>query len=89
MGEFDVTFYAEDTITATGTKPVHMKTCAVDPNVIPYGSKVYVDDLELELTAEDCGEAVKGEVIDVFINGTEKDTEKWGRQRHNIYIQRR
>lgn len=88
MGEFEVTAYAEDTITATGTKPQPMRTCAVDPKVIPYGTKVYVEDLDLYLIAEDCGGAVKGEVIDVFMSGTEEGTKAFGRQKHRIWIRR-
>lgn len=88
MGEFEITAYAEDTITATGTKPQPMRTCAVDPAVIPYGTKIYVEDLDLYLVAEDCGGAVKGKVIDVFMSGTEEDTKSFGRQKHRIWIRR-
>lgn len=88
MGEFEVTAYAEDRITSQGTKPQPMRTCAVDPTVIPYGAKIYVEDLDLYLVAEDCGGAVKGEVIDVFMSGTEEDTKEFGRQKHRIWIRR-
>lgn len=86
MGVFEITAYAEDGITATGTLPQPMRTCAVDPTVIPYGTKIYVEDLDLYLVAEDCGGAVKGEVIDVYMSGTEADTRYFGRQRHRIWI---
>lgn len=86
MGVFEVTAYAEDGVTSTGTIPQPMRTCAVDPTVIPYGTKIYVEDLDLYLIAEDCGEAVKGEVIDVYMSGTEADTRYFGRQRHRIWI---
>ena len=47
------TAYAGDTITSTGTVPVAGSTIAVDPNVIPYGSKVYIPEFNKVFTAED------------------------------------
>lgn len=37
---------------------------AVDPDVIPYGTVVEIDGYEY--VAEDCGEAVKGNHIDIL-----------------------
>jgi len=54
--------------TATGTKP-RPGTIAVDPNVIPYGSKIiiiYEDGTVEHGIAEDCGGLIKGNIIDVF-----------------------
>lgn len=61
--------YTYDT-TATGTK-VHVGTVAVDPSVIPYGTKMYIVSCDGTLvygegTAEDCGPAIKNDRIDVF-----------------------
>lgn len=61
--------YTYDT-TATGTK-VHKGTIAVDPTVIPYGTKMYIVSCDGEIvygegTAEDCGPAIKNDRIDVF-----------------------
>ena len=53
------TAYATGTITSTGTKP-KWGTIAVDPNVIPYGTKVYIPKFNMTFTAEDCGGAIKG-----------------------------
>lgn len=86
LGNFEVTAYAEDGITAMGTTPIPMRTCAVDPNVIPYGTKLYIEDLDLYVVAEDCGGAVKGNVVDVFVGGTEAETASFGRQNHNVYM---
>lgn len=57
-----------DGITATGTEVTPGVTCAVDPEVIPYGSVVMVDygDGELhEYIAQDAG--VQGEHIDLCV----------------------
>ncbi len=66
--------------TATGTKP-RPGTIAVDPKVIPYGSKiiiVYEDGTVEHGVAEDCGGLIKGNAIDVF-RQTYKEAVKHGR----------
>ena len=53
-------------MTATGgyARPNH--TIAVDPSVIPYGTRVEINGTVY--TAEDCGEAVNGYEIDVYFD---------------------
>ena len=75
--------YSGHTITATGTTP-KWGTIAVDPSVIPYGTKVYIPKFDMVFTAEDCGGAIKGNKIDIFMN-SEADCVNFGRQ--NIEIQ--
>ena len=70
--------------TATGTK-ARYGTLAVDPKVIPYGTKVYIKELDKVFTAEDCGGAIKGNKIDIFM-GSETDAYSWGRRTIDIYI---
>lgn len=52
--------------TASGTWPATGRTVAVDPNLIPMGSTVYIQGLGV-FTAEDTGGAVIGPHIDVFV----------------------
>ena len=54
-------------ITATGTKVTAGRTIAVDPKVIPYGTKVYIEGYGWR-TAEDCGGAVKNKQIDIAVD---------------------
>ena len=61
------TAYCGDTITSTGTVPKVGHTIAVDPNVIPYGSRVYIPEFNKVFIAEDCGSAIKGNRIDIFM----------------------
>ena len=78
------TAYAGDSITSTGTVP-KWGTIAVDPRVIPYGSKVYIPQFNKTFIAEDCGGAIKGNIIDIFM-GSESECYKWGRRTIDIYI---
>lgn len=79
------TAYAGDTITSTGTVPKEGTTIAVDPSVIPYGSKVYIPELDTVYTAEDCGSAIKGNRIDIFMSSESKCNE-WGVKNITIYV---
>lgn len=52
--------------TSTGHLATQGRTIAVDPRIIPYGSKVVIDGHTY--TAEDCGGGVGGRHIDVYFN---------------------
>ena len=56
---------------------------AVDPNVIPYGSKVLINGKEY--IAHDCGGAIKQNRIDVYFNN-HSDARVFGRQWHDVYL---
>lgn len=62
--------------TATGTKAKY-GTLAVDPSVIPYGTKIYIKELDKVFIAEDCGGGIKGNTIDIYMN-SQADCNKWG-----------
>lgn len=74
--------------TAIGTmckrNPDGYSTIAVDPRVIPLGTKVYVEGYGLAI-AEDVGGAIKGNKIDVYLN-TYSEAVKWGRKSVKVYI---
>ncbi len=78
------TAYAGDTITSTGTTP-KWGTIAVDPKVIPYGTKVYIPQFDKIFVAEDCGSAIKGNRIDIFMD-TEAHCNEWGVKNIEIKI---
>ncbi|WP_100407383.1 LysM peptidoglycan-binding and 3D domain-containing protein [Bacillus solitudinis] len=66
-------------ITATGLNLIDnpdSKVIAVDPNVIPLGSKVYVEGYG-EAIASDTGGAIKGNKIDLFVP-ERQDALNWG-----------
>ena len=64
--------------TASGEIASNM-TVAVDPNVIPLGSLLYLEGYGVRI-AQDTGSAVKGNVIDIYFNN-HKDAQNIGRQK--------
>lgn len=78
------TAYSGGSITATGTRP-RWGTIAVDPRIIPYGTKVYIPKLNMTFIAEDCGGGIKGNKIDIFMNSSSQ-CYNWGVRSLEIYI---
>ena len=81
LGEFVISHYCScetccnksDGITASGTKAASGRTIAVDPEVIPYGTTVIIDGHAY--VAEDCGGAIKGRRIDIFMGSHQEALE--------------
>lgn len=75
LGNFKLTFYCpcvscngrSDGLTRSGTIAQEGRTIAVDPKVIPLGSRVYIDGYGVFI-AEDTGGAIKSHKIDVFLD---------------------
>ena len=76
--------YSGHSTTATGQKP-KWGTIAVDPKVIPYGTKVYIPYFNKTFVANDCGGAIKGTKIDIFMN-SRKECYKFGRRNIEIIV---
>lgn len=72
-----------DGITATGTKAKQGRTIAVDPSFIPYGAKVMINGHIY--TAEDCGDDIKGNCIDIFFD-THTAADNFGKQTAEVFI---
>ena len=74
------TAYTGGGVTATGIscvrKPFGLSTIAVDPDVIPFNSAVYVEGYGYAIAA-DCGGAIKGNKIDVYFD-SESECSNWG-----------
>lgn len=77
--KFKITFYCGCSIcngqwtgqpTKSGTIPKQGRTIAVDPNIIPLGTEVYIDGKKH--IAEDTGSAIKGYIIDYYIDNHEE-----------------
>lgn len=76
IGKFNATFYCScpkcvgnkrNIKTATGNIPIANKTIAVDTNIIPLHSIVYIKGMGFYV-AEDTGANIKGRRIDIFVN---------------------
>ena len=79
------TAYAGHQLTSTGGYAKVNRTIAVDPRIIPYKSKIYIPELNYIGVAEDCGSAIKGNRIDIFMV-TESQCIQWGIKNITIYI---
>ncbi len=76
-------------ITASGTK-ARPGVVAVDPKVIPLGSKLYIEAVDGTkdygfAVAEDTGGAIKGNRIDLFFEN-HKDALDYGKRKVKVYI---
>lgn len=79
--------YGGRVLTAMGhdlTANPNMKMIAVDPKVIPLGSKVWVEGYG-EAIAGDTGGAIKGNRIDILL-GSDSASQKWGRKTVKVKI---
>jgi len=75
--------YNAGAYTSTGER-VRVGGIAVDPRVIPYGTRLYVENYGYA-TAIDCGGAIKGNRIDVFLE-SEQECRRWGVRRLKVYV---
>ena len=75
-------------ITASGAVAVRnssgYSTIAVDPSVIPLGTKVYVEGYGYAI-AQDTGGAIHGNIIDLYFNSM-SEVNAWGVKYLNVYI---
>jgi uncharacterized protein YabE (DUF348 family) len=82
------TAYSNHSNTATGRRPVRneggLSTIAVDPSVIPLGSKVYVDGYGYAIAA-DTGGAIRGNKIDIYLDSS-SECNSWGRKSVNVLV---
>lgn len=74
-----------DGITRSGTKAKVNHTIAVDPSVIPIGTKIYIPELGRIFTAEDTGGAIKGNRIDIYMEN-HSQAKDFGVQNLQAYI---
>ncbi len=85
-----ITAYTEEagSRTASGRavkrNPNGVSTVAVDPNVIPLGSNLYIEGYGYAIAA-DTGSAIKGNIIDVYFDNF-SDCDNWGRQSAKVMV---
>ena len=92
LGNYKLTFYDpcvscngnDQALTATGTTLTEGRTIAVDPSIIPLGSRVFIEGYGVFI-AEDTGGAIKGNKIDIAVTTHERANEL-GVQYANVYL---
>lgn len=84
----EATAYSDDGYTATGLKTHRdangISTVAIDPTIIPYGSKLYIPNYGYAIAA-DCGGAIKGLKIDLYLD-TIEECYAFGRRPVKVYL---
>ena len=86
---YTATAYDIHGITATGY-PTEIGVVAVDPKVIPYGTRMFIQTPSGSwvygmAVARDCGGAIKGKIIDLWFPDYETCC-KWGRRDITVYF---
>ena len=93
LGSFRLSFYCTcekccgayaTGLTKSGTTVTEGRTIAVDPKVIPLGSRVYIDGYGVFI-AEDVGSAIKENKIDIAV-GNHEQALKLGIDEATIYL---
>ncbi|MCI1958460.1 MAG: 3D domain-containing protein [Clostridia bacterium] len=72
-----------NSVTSTGAV-AQKGVVAIDPSVIPYGTKLYIPGYGVAVAA-DCGGAIKGNRIDLCYS-TLNEAYQWGRKNVTVYI---
>ena len=90
LGTFKCTYYtgAADeggNITALGTPVTPWYTVAVDPRVIPLGSKIRIEGYDGIFYCADTGSAIKGSILDIAV-GSKSEASNLGVQYHQVYL---
>lgn len=91
LGMFNISYYCKceictgkaDGITATGTVVEEGRTIAVDPDVIPLGTQVFIDGILY--VAEDVGGAIQGNAIDIYVESHDYALQM-GRHQTEVFI---
>lgn len=95
MGEFEITAYCgcrkcngvwTGYPTASGAPLKEGVTIAVDPKIIPMGSRVYIEGVGWRV-AQDTGGAIKGKRIDLYMN-SHAACNKFGRQYMAVWVEK-
>ena len=93
LGDFKLSHYCDERrphicggsgVTASGSSTKVGRTVAVDPKVIPYGTKIYIEGYGWR-TAEDCGSWVNNNHIDILVN-THAQAEQLGITSGGVWI---
>lgn len=80
----DSTVYTGGGVTASGL-PATEQVIAVDPTVIPLGTRVYIEGIGYRIAA-DTGGLIKGNFIDIYYDTSNPNFAGYGRRNVKVYI---
>jgi 3D (Asp-Asp-Asp) domain-containing protein len=73
-------------ITASGAPVEAGVTVAADPDIFPFGTVLYIEDVGVRIV-QDRGSGIQGKHLDVAVPGTHKDALNWeGCGKHRVWI---
>lgn len=88
LGSFATTAYTQyhspPQRTARGKLPAVGRTVAVDPKVIPLGTRLYIEGVGVRI-AEDTGKKIRGKKLDLYLSSMGACT-RFGVRARNVYI---
>lgn len=84
LGEFDVYCYHHGGLTASG-EPVSEDVVAVDPDVIPLWTRIYIEDVGWR-TALDTGGGIKENKLDIWNPSRSFCWDEWGVRTKNVWV---
>lgn len=95
VGNFKITYYctcsyccgSSTGLTASGNPAVANRTVATDISILPFGTRIYIEDLG-ERVCEDTGGAINGYILDVLVESHDKALQL-GVDYKDVYIIRR
>ncbi len=79
-----VSYYFEGTPYGAYGQPCEFGTCAVDPNLIPLGSLLYIEGYGYAI-ANDVGTSIKGKTVDLYMERYDQCL-MWGAHSVNVYV---
>lgn len=73
-------------ITASGAPVEADVTVAADPDVFPFGTILYIEDIGVRIV-QDKGAGIQGKHLDVAVSGSHEDALNWnGYGTHRVWI---
>ena len=73
-------------ITASGAPVEADVTVAADPDVFPFGTVLYIEDVGVRIV-QDKGAGIQGKHLDVAVSGSHEDARSWeGYGTHRVWI---
>ena len=86
-GIYELTWYCQGNVTASGNKVNHNTTASADVRGgnFNFNDIVYIEYLQKPVVIHDTGSAIKGNKIDIYVNDCDKAIQE-GRKMSKVYL---